>query len=246
MKKDKRIFIPVKIEGKQFNGLVDTGSTSSYINKEVMEGMTGKSAEIIRKPKTIKLADGSITKTEKVINAEIEIKGYKLKHQVIYLPSSTTIIIGMDLLHRMGIGIDWNKKKSEIENRCSFKTEIKPEVHLTSQQQNIPTRLLEEDFEKTEKSPKVNKWVKNARKLKHNEPSNQKYYPRNPKMQEKINEQIDKILEEGIIGKSSNPLSRNPICATTTEEKEWYTKKLKTIAENPQQDSQYCVKEGNL
>lgn len=69
MKKDKRIFIPVKIEGKQFNGLVDTGSTSSYINKEVMEGMTGKSAEIIRKPKTIKLADGSITKTEKVINA---------------------------------------------------------------------------------------------------------------------------------------------------------------------------------
>ncbi|XP_045776096.1 uncharacterized protein LOC123874648 [Maniola jurtina] len=219
-KGDNRVFIEVKIYGKRFRALVDTGSTNTYINKEIMDQIQDNIKGITEKQNTIKLADGSRTKTNKVININIEANGKKLTHQVIYLPATTVMIMGMDLLTRIGLSIGW--KETTCEQISTEKPEKKPSSTntLTAEQENQLQTFLNEEFEKSDKSPKGNTGVEHIRKLKHKE-----------------------LIKQNVI---ADELSRNPVYTTTTEEKEWYTKKLEITSKNPESDPDYCIKDGKL
>lgn len=57
---DSRPHIGIEIFGRSFRGLMDTGSTASYINEEVAEWLKAKNVNKILTNSRIKLADGSL------------------------------------------------------------------------------------------------------------------------------------------------------------------------------------------
>ncbi|XP_045782201.1 uncharacterized protein LOC123878875 [Maniola jurtina] len=167
--KDNRIFTEVKIHGKLFKALVDTGSTKTYINKEIMDQIKEYSQGIVNKKTTIKLADGSQITTDKAINLDLEVNGKVLSHQVVYLPSTTVMIMGMDLLKRLELTIGW-------------KTSFEQAKRTRSKRKNT----------------------------------------------------------------KADEASRNHVCTTTVEEKDWYTKKLAKVTKTPESQTDYCIRNGKL
>lgn len=248
LRDDNRLYSEVHILSQRYNALIDTGSTASYINKEVYdrviaEGYTGKKIR-----KEIALADNTIVTLTNSVSLPMCINGREIVHHVYVLPTAPIPIIGMDLIKRIGLkqlcrdetadrdaGIP-HASTASVENngQSQFhinkgnpqvkKKELKLNCDLSPQERNELQRLLTEEFAKCEKQPKGNTWIKHRIKLKHTEPIKQKYYPRNPKLQSIINEHVDKMLEDGIIEKSSSPYSSPIVLArkeSTGDEKKY-------------------------
>lgn len=220
--KDNRIFMEIKIEGNPYKALVDTGSTRSYITSNIYYRCVNATTRVEMENKEITMADGSITDSKKALNLNIEIEEEKSKRIMYVLPGASEAIIGMDILKEIGMEIKWGKnsgKKQTAESRHTsetMKTEEKknpPEDCLLINERQQLEKLLEIEFEKSDSSPKGNTWVEHKIKLKHNEPVKQKYYPRNPKLQAKIDEHVDKMLEEDVIEESSSPYSSPVVLA---------------------------------
>ncbi|KAG7301949.1 hypothetical protein JYU34_013391 [Plutella xylostella] len=218
--RDNRIFIEIQLNGKKYEALLDTGATNSYINHEIYKELLDAGAMQFDTIKKVILADGSIIEINKALTLDIEIDGISIKHQVNMLPNTKRIIIGMDILKRLGMDIKWNKIeenkdiKPELAETNEMKSTVIPsEDSLDQAQKKELEQVLDEEFKKCENSPIGNKWVEHKIKLKHKEPVKQRYFPRNPKIQEIINEHVHKMLKDGIIEKSSSPYSSPVVLA---------------------------------
>ncbi|XP_069355868.1 uncharacterized protein [Maniola hyperantus] len=195
---DNRIFVNAKIYGKTFSALVDTGSTSTFINKEIMDRIKGNVKGITEKQNKIGLADGSEINTDKLVNIELEVNGQNLMHEVTYLPSTTAMIIGMDLLHRLGLTIVWKKplrdnpstQKPAVQNKAIRLPEqqIKYQTVRTVKSENSekinssshglkPIKIIRQtrNHKETNSQENINKYVvKSQTREKANVPRNQK------------------------------------------------------------------------
>ncbi|KAI5632301.1 retrotransposon gag protein domain-containing protein [Phthorimaea operculella] len=100
---DERPFVEIELYGRRFRALLDTGSTSSYIDKEVVRWCQHNAVhgrEINRK---ISLADGTVVRLTRTVPLSIVIAGVRLEHEMYVLPKSHGIIVGMDLIKRIGM-----------------------------------------------------------------------------------------------------------------------------------------------
>lgn len=219
---ENRIFETIKIGDRTYKALVDTGSTRSYISKEIYEeNSKNPDKEKISRMK-ITVADGRTVDIEHRIYPEIEIQQRKITHELFVLPTekpSNLVIIGMDILKRTGATINWNNDVKETPHETRTEKQTKPpfriqkSTELTEHQQKILEETIRTEFERCEKSPKGNTWVEHRIKMKHNEPIKQKYYPRNPKLQQIIDEHVQEMLQNGIIEKSDSPYSSPVVLA---------------------------------
>lgn len=104
---DNRIYENARISGNYYTCLIDTGSTNTYINKEVYEACKQQGVPAKQTQIGVVLADDTNASVNTCMLIDMEIRGTAIKHCVRVLPSATHTIIGMDVLNRMGVTVTW-------------------------------------------------------------------------------------------------------------------------------------------
>lgn len=98
------LYVPVLIRDTELQGLVDTGANRSYIKQSHVESLQLPTISLQR---SVRLGDGSTTRQSSATDAtEFTSNGHTLQHSFGILPNICyDLIIGRDLLCRLGIGI---------------------------------------------------------------------------------------------------------------------------------------------
>ncbi|KAH8301317.1 hypothetical protein KR018_008523, partial [Drosophila ironensis] len=93
-----------------------------------------------------------------------------------------------------------NKREGPAEERLS----VAVTCHETGPDM---AEFLRRELQAFEKMSGTSHITKHRIKMKDDRPVKQRYFPRNPKMQEEINRQVDELLEKGCIEPSNSPYS---------------------------------------
>lgn len=111
---DSRPHVQVGVFERNFKGLMDTGSTASYINEEVAEWLRLKKAQKYCAISRIKLADGSLKETSEYYEINLLILNTIVKHKFTVMPKlQVQVLIGDELLRKVGIRL-MNTKGAEV------------------------------------------------------------------------------------------------------------------------------------
>ncbi|XP_044762512.1 uncharacterized protein LOC123319517 [Coccinella septempunctata] len=207
---------------KEFPALLDTGATRSFISSEVAAycRVVGIQPDYVRDVTTT-VANGSSIPIKEIYTAPVRI-GSEIMEAKLLLVSDLPInvVLGMDILrtHNFSINLQTAEcflngrsiqaRLSEPENRGQLHA-IGPLLSNLSGEEKVRLEeFLQTELKAFEKLRGTTPLIQHRIKLKPGtEPIKQRYRPQNPKMQEIINNEVDRMLAEGIIEPSSSPWS---------------------------------------
>ena len=187
---DDRPYIKINIFDEEYKALIDTGSTTTYINKKVYEKCRKLSVPITYSKEEIELADGSKDFVTKSLQLKIRICDSEIKHRVYVLPDSTTIILGTDIMKKIGFHNILNQRINLQNTRKNKKNRIltslpgKPATHVEKAKKNAAQEdKLQQKISATENVQKVQSRRNKPKKMtktkktktrdsKHEKPSN--------------------------------------------------------------------------
>lgn len=208
---DNRPFIPIQIFGRTFCALVDTGSMVTIIGDRIAEHLDKSGIVHWNTEINVGLADSSSNMVNKVYDFHCIIGGRDSKIRALFLPGLTTpCILGMDLIWPLNL-------LNLLLNQpiCSMKaiSSHEPSIHanavtpLTLDEDASLKAFLDTELPKFDQLPGRTTLVHHSIRLKTKNPIKQRYYPRNPAMQSIIDQEVDQMLTDDIIEKSSSPWS---------------------------------------
>ncbi|XP_061706266.1 uncharacterized protein LOC133517122 [Cydia pomonella] len=265
---DNRPFIHVPINGITYRCLIDTGSTHTYVNEEVYKECKKKGNPERKVQHKIILANGAKTTVWTAVRAEIKVKQVRTEHWVRVLPMASTVIIGMDLLSKIGVKItfpDAQEDKSDHRDETQVSVPDQGSTHpdtsnadlqtVTDRSSKLPQtptsteKLQLEELRKTESakcnnSPKGNTEVQQTNNIKHNKPVKHKYYPGNPKQQLIKSQHVKDRRPQNIINKSSNPCNQiadepSKNPVYASRTQAWYERKLDQVQKEANTSQEY-------
>lgn len=196
--------------GNTFKGLIDTGSAVSLISDEVAHFLKANGVVPTEVPGRIALADKTIIPTNDAYTFALSFQGSGKPISVwfIHLKSLTVpILLGMDLI-KIGNLVTINTvSEALIVDSVPLSQNQNVDSLSEETQREVLACMLSRELAKFDKVSGRTHVVEHTIKLKDETPIKQRYYPRNPKMQEVINEEVDRMLKEGVIEESSSPWS---------------------------------------
>jgi Retroviral aspartyl protease./Reverse transcriptase (RNA-dependent DNA polymerase). len=222
---DKRWYITVNIQGISMLALVDTGSTLSYISVHGVRDLQNLhlARTWIPSEKVI-VANGSAETVNFMYDLPLEIQDHRFLLSVRYLPCLTgKLLLGLDAIQYLGLRMNggdqtWHFPNSEeshpfesrIVDAAATTSSCGGLLTLSTSEKNLLDELLGK-FQRMSLPPNsVTDLVKHHIDVQGHQPIRQKPYPVNPKLQEVIHKEVDKMLADGVIRKSSSGWS-NPI-----------------------------------
>ncbi|KAI5717968.1 hypothetical protein M8J77_014305 [Diaphorina citri] len=205
--------------------LVDTGSTLSYISVHGVRDLQNLHlAKTWIPSEKVIVANGSAETVNFTYDLPLEIQDHRFLLSVRYLPCLTgKLLLGLDAIQYLGLRMNggdqtWHFPNSEESH--PFESRIVDAAATTSSCGGLLTlstsekNLLDELLGKFQRMPlppnSVTDLVKHHIDVQGHQPIRQKPYPVNPKLQEVIHKEVDKMLADGVIRKSSSGWS-NPI-----------------------------------
>lgn len=142
---DNRLWVTVRILGKEMQALIDTGASTSFVSSEVANYYRQREKCSTSKVRTnIRLADGSIVKSNQGIHMPMTINNQE--HKLKFLVMSRTchsIILGMDALSIFKAQIDIAAKKVKFQQVQP--TEEVQELNVTDSLSRAPLIREETD-----------------------------------------------------------------------------------------------------
>lgn len=123
VKGDNRIFVNISMFGQDFQALIDTGSTESYVGRHVAELCSKWHAPYQPFQNSFaRLADGSVSPILGAFNVSIVADQVCCSGPLKFLPSLTVdILLGLDWLQLLGTQIDTsNRSVSFVNDKNSF------------------------------------------------------------------------------------------------------------------------------
>lgn len=200
-----RPHLTVHMAHQSFMALIDTGSEASFVNCATATKLHEAGIHIRQANGQIRMADGTGGQITGLVKCTIRIMGQKHQHELQILPAlESEILIGIDL---------WAKTRRAIPPPPLI---TRPEIAAAYEMQPIPdentegTRLkafLEKELEKFEAIRGPTDKVQHNIRVKTDTPIKQRYRPRNPAMQRIIDEEVEKMENEGIIEPSHSAWS---------------------------------------
>ncbi|XP_061729038.1 uncharacterized protein LOC133533964 [Cydia pomonella] len=184
----------LRIMGRRYRGVIDTGSTNSYINQQVYNECKNRAYQDKVKTREIVLANGIRTQAHDNLLVDIVIKEVTIRHWLRVLPSATDIIIGMDILKRLGMSIKWpGESQDEEDDRNTQKEnqENREEKQIVDTLEENQKSTTTESSQQQPTTPLTQ--VQHRIELEQTEPVKHRYYPRNPKQQEIIDKHASKM-----------------------------------------------------
>ena len=216
---DPRAFISVQIGAHWFTALIDPGSVRSYVDQKTDQHGRKQEWRMEDSHETAILADGSEVSLGRKLSGMISAANRKIEAEFLKLPNlSPGILLGMDALSKLGLqmfikGINITPKGGGKKNHaCAIEGPVAM-TNLRNNERAQVERFIEGQLQRFDKIKGVTPLIKHEIKLEEPTPIKQRYRPRNPAMQEMINQDLDKMLAEGVVQPSTTPWS-SPVVIT--------------------------------
>jgi len=215
-------YFRIKIHGYPLAALVDSGSNRTLLGREGIKIIRALSlATTSDRGVQIRTANGQIATIKEEIKIPIELENQRQEITVALLPTlAVSCVLGVDFLTKFGIGLDfasgeWYFAKIP-HNRYRLITEPSRSdmscyglSELTSEQEGELQNFLQ-TIPKPSENPGVTRLTEHQIDVGQNKPVKQRCYLVSPKVQEAIRDEVDRMLEAGIIEPSYSEWS-NPI-----------------------------------
>lgn len=197
-----RPHIQVKIQGREYNALLDGGSEISLINYHTANILASQGFETRKEKGEIYLANESTSETRGSMRIPLQVGSRRVKHNVIILPDmEKEMIIGIDLQYRLQLGIPSPPRSiKKWLPKCNAAVQTPDEKEQLQQ-------FLEEELKKFEKIHEPTSKIEHHIRLKDKTPIKQRYRPRNLAMQTIINEEVNEMLKQRVIESSHSSWS---------------------------------------
>jgi transposase InsO family protein len=211
---DLRPYVEVKILDQRFKALIDTGSMITLIGPRITAYLRRRGIEAIAVNVQINMANGVSTKIKEAYRFPCTVNEKECTVKALSLSQLTTeMILGMDALPALQICDFLHPKicgNFAFENKIPTRNdcEIAAISELTDSENKVLQRFLEEELPKFDQVKGRTNLVTHQIRLKPGTvPIKQRYYPRNPAMQKILDDEIDKMLADGVVERSNSPWS---------------------------------------
>lgn len=183
---------------KYYEALIDMGASNSYVSQKVWQKLQKENlAHLARANISARLADGTTVKILGLINIKILFNKKQISVQFHVLPRlDTDFVFGIDIIHNSQYEFKLNEQLGAIKNENIKK--MSPEAGLEAIMKEL--RPFENINEPTT-------FGEHRIKLKNTEPIHFTYKPKNPALQNLINNEVDKMLAQNVIEQSTSPWS---------------------------------------
>lgn len=205
---DRRLYLTTTIFGKSFRTLIDTGAMLTFVSDDVAFHLQLNG--VIPEPTKMKihLADNRRVKAQSTYTFPCKIGEQPKVLRATHIPGlSSSIILGMDYIHELSLikldlsALQGNTKDAEITPEVAAVTD------LTQHQEQTLKEFLDRELPLFNDTKGPTPLVEHTIKLKTSEPLKQRYYPRNPAMQDIMMTEVSEMLRDDIIEPSSSPWS---------------------------------------
>lgn len=205
---DNRPHANIKIFGDSFVGLLDSGANVSVLGRGSELLIEKWNLKLHAKQATLKTADGTKIRIAHTIIAPVE---YNMKRKYVHFliaPAiNKAVILGMNFWEAFAISPIVNTLTHDEAMNMTLKSNL-------SEEQQIKLARTLQKFEFTSKdNPRLGctKIMKHVIDVGSAKPFKQKQYVHSPVVQLKINEEIDRLLDLGVIERAPCPKWLNPI-----------------------------------
>lgn len=217
---DSRPFIISEINQKKFLSLIDTGSTRSYINEETEAWLREQNWQGTSRKSKISLANGDNIETSTMYRVDVKILNRTLKLEFLLLKGMhESVLLGVDAVKKFKLTLDFSQENPLVEEKITCSS-LTSREKLSEKEKAELEEFLSRELSSFENISDLCNAGEHTIIMKHSEPSKQKYYPRNPKMQSIINEQINELLKEKLIEPSKSAYS-SPIVLVKKKAGTW-------------------------
>ncbi|KAI5639578.1 hypothetical protein NE865_07944 [Phthorimaea operculella] len=261
--KENRVFIPVIIGGKHYQALLDSGSTSSSVTQEVYDELCMHSS-VQQKRVTDKfvLANNTLVSVTSSVFSTMDILGGRLRHQMYLLPDSDVIIVGMDLMRKIGLRKIWehiektetlsleapaNNVRATSGEQEELTSSFPPDKHAVDNQPvdepTLPTGSSEPQTGVTQNG-EVPSEASDERQLEVNSKTVKRRHRRRLRKLNKPNPDTTDVVNP----KESRENHIKSVCSARllSIKPNWYQRKITQVQKNPEECPTYCVRDGKL
>lgn len=231
---DQRPRRKVQILGKTFNALLDSGATTSYINDKVSSWLEVNEEPRIRVNVCTYMANRAPDYAEHAYDIELHIGNKSINSVFLVMRDMLDeVTIGSDVLSKLNFELIEVDKDPRIHRMSSL---IQRE-HLSQLEEKVLQQFLDNELPKASEINGGTSLVEHRICMKNDIPIRQRYFPKNPKMREIINKQVEELLAKGQIEPSASPYC-SPIVLVKKKDNSWrMCVDFRKINENSERDA---------
>lgn len=209
-KNDSRPYLNVEIYGLSFLGLLDSGSSRTILGGRGWKRLINTGVLLSSSSSGVcTVANGEQCKVEGVFSAPIRLGDRVRVIELMVVPSLPhDLILGMDFWLKMAIIPDlysdvWTFKNESNELESEVMA-IHGKENLNKKQQQELEALIEKTFSDMGDKLGCTTMVEHVIHTEA-EPIKQRHYPLSPALQKQVNEELNKMLNDGIVEPSNSP-----------------------------------------
>lgn len=212
---DSRPYLDVRVFGREMRALLDSGASRTILGKEGNWVFNGFPARL-RSPSVqfVETADSKKHSIQGTVVLPITLEGQTKYLEVLYVPTLRhNLLLGIDFWEKFHIVADlhhrrWEFSKAIDTSYCSsLSGGIQGEEHLTADQKNQLDELVNKHFSGPQ--PALGRTDKVFHTIDtDNAPAvKQRYYPMSPARQKMVSDELDKMLQLGVVEPSKSDWS---------------------------------------
>lgn len=206
---DQRPYLNVKIFGNDFFGLLDTGASRTVLGTKGWKKLQDLGLSLNKEEKfELFVANGKSCNCIASLEVPITLEDRTKLMKILYVPEvNQELILGIDFWRNMNILPNMNKNTWEfLDSLDNVNSEQGVRSVLTSEEELELNNVVEPLF------AKMGDKIGQATLVEHHiitdsTPIKQRYYRVNPLVQKHINEELQKMLDNGIVEPSTSPWS---------------------------------------
>lgn len=211
---DPRPYLKVRVFGREIKALLDSGASQTFLGRHGMWILDQFPARLqSTSGRFVETADSRRHEVQGFVNLPITLQDRTKSLNVCVVPSlQHTLILGIDFWEIMHIVADMRNRKWDFAAKnedlfCSSIEGITAEDNLTSAERSQLQNLLEEHFRNEPSTLGRTDRVKHVIDTGDALPIKQRYYNVSPARQKLINEELDRMLQLGVVEPSKSAWS---------------------------------------
>lgn len=202
-------YIKVTIFGREVYGLLDSGANRTFMNASLWSYLRGLGMTLSGSRTECHLAGNDVSVTcIGSVHVPIQLKDRVRSLEVVVVPDLRhTLVLGVDFWIKLGIIPDLRKGEWVFSTETLSGAQVNAIVaDLSVSQAASLDALLKETFDRMGDRLGCTSVVRH-RIVAHGPPIKQRYYPVSPALQQHIDAELQKMLDLGVVERSSSPWS---------------------------------------
>lgn len=206
-KQDTRPYLKVDIYGVTVLALLDSGCSKTVIGKKGWDWLSNTTKLTLAANRSCTIANGDECQVIGTVTLPICLRDRVKIFDVLVVPTLPHfLILGVDFWTKMEIIPDlfsdeWSFREQSLPDQV---TAIHDMEHLNPEQRNLLESLITDTFQNMSAKLGCTSAVSHIIRTSAT-PIKQRHYPLSPPLQKHVNEELDRMLKDGIIEPSSSP-----------------------------------------